>query len=125
MLANRPISRAAVLCLIACALLGALFSGTAAAAHRFTAAPQARYYASFGQEAPPIDKVAAARAQGRYYASFRHQKPLTPPRSHSGETPWLLPVIGVAIALLVAATVMILVRRPGVRRRGARVSTSA
>src|SRR3954454_4154917 len=100
MLSNRLISRAAALGVIACALLAATFSGTAVAADGVAAArAQARYYASFGREAPPIDKAAAARAQGRYYASFHDSKPLTPPKSHSDETPWLLPVVGLAIAL--------------------------
>jgi hypothetical protein len=120
---NRLISRA-VLCVIACALLGATFSATAGAADRVAAArAQARYHASFGQELSPADKVAAARAQGRYYASFRHSKPLAPPQSHSGETPWVLTLIGLAIALLIVGAVTIEVRRLGVRRRAARVST--
>jgi hypothetical protein len=121
MLSNRHISRTAVLCVVACALLGATLSGTAVAQ---PTAPQARYYASFGQDAPPIDKVDAAAAQGRYYASFRHSEPLTPPRTQSGETGWVLPLIGLAIVLLIAAAVTIEVRRLGVRRRASRVSTS-
>ena len=61
MLSNRHISRTGVLCVVVCALLGATLSGTAAAQ---PTAPQARYYASFGQDSPAIDKVDAAAAQG-------------------------------------------------------------
>lgn len=126
MLAHHPVSRATVVCVIACALVAATLGGTANAVDRVAAAQaQSRYYASFGQQAPQIDKVAAARAQARYYASFRHSEPLTPPRSQSGGTPWVLLVIGLATALLVAAAVTIVVRGPRVRRRAARVSTSA
>jgi hypothetical protein len=120
-----PVSRAAALCVIACAVLGATFSGTALATSRGTAArAQGLYYASFGHEEPTIDKVAAARAQGLYYASFGHEKPLAPTPSPSSGMPWELPVTGLAIALLVAAAVTVEVRRLGVRRRAARVSTS-
>ena len=35
--------------------------------------------------------------RARYYASFRHSEPLTPPRTQSGETGWVLPLIGLAI----------------------------
>jgi hypothetical protein len=123
---HRPISRAATLCVIACALLGATFSGTALATSRVTAArAQGLYYASFRPQEPTIDKGAAAHAQGLYYASFGHEKPLAPPASPSSGTPWVLPVTGLAIALLIAAAVTVEVRRLGVRRRAARVSTSA
>ena len=125
MLFHRPISRAATLCVIACALLGATFSGTAFATGRVAAArAQGLYYASFGHEAPIIDKVAAAQAQGRYYASFGHEKPITPPPSPSSGTPWVLLAAGLAIALLAAAAVTVEVRRPGVRRTAARMKTS-
>jgi hypothetical protein len=120
MLSNRHISHAAVLCVAACALLGATLGGTAIAQ---PTAPQARYYASFGQDAQPIDAVDAA-AQGRYYASFRHEEPLTPPHTQSPETGWVLPLIGLTIVLLIVAAVIIEVRRLGVRRRASRVSTS-
>ena len=124
MIFHRPISRAAALCVIACALLGATFTGTALATSRAAAAQaQARYYASFGNEHPTIDKIAAAQAQGRYYASFRHEKPLAPPSSPASATPWVLLVTGVALTLLVAAGVIVEVRRLGVRKRGAHAST--
>ena len=111
-LCHRPIFRAAALCVIACALLGATFSSTALATSRVTAArAQGLYYASFRHEAPTIDKVSAAQAQGSYYASFGHEEPLAPPPSPSSGTPWVLLVTGLAIALLVAVTVE-------VRRRG-------
>lgn len=124
-LVHRPIFRAAALCVIACALLGATFSGTALATSRVTAArAQGLYYASFRHEEPTIDKVAAARAQGSYYASFGHEEPLAPPAPSSG-TPWaLLLVTGLAIALLVVVAVTVEVRRRGVRSRAARVPTS-
>ncbi len=126
MLFHRPISRAAALCIIACALLGATFSGTALATSRVAAArAQAHYYASFPHEEPTTDKVAAAQAQGTYYASFRHEEPLAPPPSRSSETPWILLVTGLAIALLVAAVAIVEVRRLGVRKRATHASTSA
>ena len=125
MLLHRSIFRAAALCVIACALLGAPFSGTAlATSHVAAARAQGLYYASFRHEEPIIDKVAAARAQGSYYASFRDEQPLAPPPSPSSGTPWVLPVVGLMIALLVAGAVIVEVRRVGVRRRAARVSTS-
>ncbi|MBV9310559.1 MAG: hypothetical protein JOZ73_07000 [Solirubrobacterales bacterium] len=119
---HRRISGAAALCVIACALLGATFSGTALATSRVAAArAQGLYYASLRHEEPTIDKLAAAQAQGSYYASFRHENPLAPPRSPSSGTPWALAVTGLAIVLLVAAAVTVELRRLGGRRRAARV----
>ena len=126
MLFHRPISRAAALCVIVSALLGATFSGTALATSRVAAAQaQARYYASFSHEEPTIGKIAAAQAQGSYYASFGHEQPLTPPSPPSSGTPWILLATGLALALLVAAVVIVEVRRLGIRRRAAHASTSA
>lgn len=124
-LCHRPIFRAAALCVIACALLGATFSSTALATSRVTAArAQGLYYASFRHEQPTIDKVSAAQAQGSYYASFGHEEPLAPPPSPSSGTPWVLPVTGLAVVLVVAAAVIVEVRRLGGRRRAAHASTS-
>jgi hypothetical protein len=121
---HRPISRAAALCVIACALLGATFSGTALATSRVAAArAQGVYYASFRHQEPTSDKAAAAQAQGSYYASFGHEQPLAPPPSSSSGTPWVL-VTGLALALLVAAAATVEIRRLGVRRRATRVPTS-
>ena len=99
---HRSIFRAAAVCVIACALLGATFSGPASATSR----------------------VAAARAQGVYYASFGHETPLTPRQSPSSATPWVLPGTGLVIALLVVAGVTVETRRLAVRRHAARGTTS-
>jgi hypothetical protein len=102
-LSHRSISRVAILGLVACALLGATFTGTAAA----------------------VDRVAAAKAQGRYYASFRNAEPIPQPSSASDGTSWVLVVGGVAIVLIIVAGMATQGRRSSVRRRAARVTTSA
>jgi hypothetical protein len=125
-LVHRPISRAAALCVIACALLGPMFSGTALATNRVSAArAQGLYYASFRNDEATIDKAAAARTQGTYYASFRNEGSLAPPPAPASRPTWALLVAGLAIALIIVVAVTAEVHRLGVRRRAARVSTSA
>lgn len=119
---HRSIFRAAAVCVIACALLGATFSGPASATSRVAAArAQGLYYASFGHAG---STVAAARAQGVYYASFGHETPLTPRQSPWSARPWVLPGTGLVIALLVVAGVTVETRRLAVRRHAARGTTS-
>jgi hypothetical protein len=114
----RPISRAVILGMVACALFAVTPIATAGATDRADAArAQGRYYASFGQSAAPDAKITAARAQAAYYASFRHEEPLTPPKSRAGATAWMLPVAGLSVALLIAAGGTLQARRLRVRRR--------
>jgi hypothetical protein len=117
--------RAAIVCAVACALLG--FSIGAPSAVSANADPpaasalaQERYYSSYGTP----QQSAAAVAQERYYSSYGQPEPLTltqsPAASH--DTPWLPIALSLAIVLTLAVASATQLRRLRTRHRGARAA---
>jgi hypothetical protein len=100
-----PITRPALACLIACALLA---SAVAAPAVSARPADVERYLASYGT--PPVtdDGVAAAEATESYYSSYG-----PPQDTSSGGADWL-PTALLSVALVLAAIAVIVALR---RRR--------
>ena len=115
-------TRRTVVGAIVCALMTTALAVSPAGASQpaWTAAPQAKYYASFGQTNgdagsadhgryfPPRSAGAAdtAASQARYYASYGDPQPLTPahqPTPPDDGTPWLTIALIAAAGLVVAA----------------------
>jgi hypothetical protein len=127
MLTARRIHRPAVLCALACALLGSTLTGTAAgqpANHTRTAAAIAQegYYSSYGKPVTIDARSAAGQAQERYYSSYGEAEPLTLPQPGvpSDQTPWPAIAMAIAAALTIVAVSANQLRRFRIRRRGAR-----
>jgi hypothetical protein len=124
MLTARRIHRLAVLCALACALLGLTLTGTAAAqqgqdARTAAALAQERYY--MGETAKTDAATSPAQAQERYYSSYGAPAPLAleQPVVPSDKTPWPAIALSIAAALAIVAVSATQLRRLR-RRRGAR-----
>jgi hypothetical protein len=127
MLTARRIHRPAVLCALACALLGSTLTGTAAAqptndTRTAAALAQERYYSSYGKPVTIDARTAAALAQERYYSSYGEPEPLALPQTAapSNETPWPAIALSIVAALVIVAVSATQLRRLRVRRRAAR-----
>jgi hypothetical protein len=129
-------TRRTVVGAIVCALMTTAVAVSPAGASQpaWTAAPQAKYYASFGQTngdagsadhgryLPPGSAGAASTAapQARYYASYGNPQPLTPahqPAQPDDGTPWLTIALIAAAGLAVVATGATAAGRIRIRRR--------
>ena len=125
-------NRRTVICALVCALLSCAISVAPAGANQRThqAAPQALYYASFGESEAGDHKTAdtaqgnfAADPQAQYYASYGNPQPLTPahqPAPSDDDTPWLMIALILATALAVIAAGVTLASR--MRRHAPRVA---